>query len=109
VADHLDNPNDVDCGSVPEMADGDRVMAMDTEWGVAGCGDAMNVLGEVYEAGINGGTSDGPFQVPSGWVCDTIEHPDFPDAGKHILYCASGYEPSDQTFHHSLAIYTKPV
>lgn len=109
VAEHLNTPKDVDCGPVPEMANGDRVMAMDNEWGIPGCEDALNVLGEVYEAATNGATSNGPFQVPSGWVCDTIEHPDFPDAGKHILYCASGYVAQDQNFRHSLVIYTKPA
>lgn len=107
VADHLDNPGDVECGSVPEMAGGPVVMAMKTPWGTASCDEANSVMGEVYDVAVNGGTGHGPFTLASGWVCDTIEHADFP--GEEILYCDNGYVEEVGEFVDGLAVYTMPV
>lgn len=107
VADHLDNPGDVECGSVPEMAGGPVVMAMETPWGTATCDEANSVLEEIYNLAVNEGTSDDPFTLPSGWMCDTIEHADFP--GEQILYCDNGYVEEVGEFVDGLAIYTMPA
>lgn len=107
VADHLDNPGDVECGSMPEMAGGPVVMAMATPWGTASCDEASSVMLEVYDRAVDGGMGNGPVRLASGWVCDAIEHADFP--GERIVYCDSGYVEEVGEFVDGLAVYSMPV
>jgi hypothetical protein len=106
VVTDLGSPEDVDCGSVPEMIDGQNVMAMATPWGTVGCDEAHSVVNE-YRNYPDVQPGEQGTLLPSGWACASIEHKDFP--GEKILYCDNGFVEEVGEFVDGLAFYTMPV